>query len=123
MKITRTLTFLTIATLVVACSSSHGTDEEYWFAKGERFGSLGYSYDNDKLTLLKEKVPFDEAAYLSGYEKGKEEFCDPYQAFEKGMQGQQYQGQCEGMKHEALIEADWRRGWDAFIGADFYKFR
>lgn len=121
MKITKTFIILAIGTLATACSSSPKTNAEYWFAKGERFGSLGYAYDNDRLTAIKDKAPFDEAAYSAGYKKGKEEYCDPFRAFEKGMQGLQYKGQCEGMRHEEMIEADWRRGWDAFLGSDPYK--
>lgn len=106
-----------------ACSSSPKTASEYWMGQGERFGSNGYSYQNDTIEMLKLKVPFDEEAYKSGYELGKKEYCDPFKAFEKGIQGLKYTDQCRGQPQEVMIKAEWQRGWDAFIGADFYRFR
>ena len=112
-----------IAFSLVACSSSPKTASEFWYGQGERFGSRGYAIDNDSLVDIQEKVGFDESAYLAGYEKGKSEFCDPYKAFEKGIKGTRYTEQCADMPQEVMIKAEWQRGWDAFIGADFYKFR
>lgn len=105
-----------------ACSSTPKTAEEFWLGQGERFGSHGYAFDNASLPDIKEKVPFDENAYKEGYEKGKLEYCDPYKAFEKGIKGTRYTGQCEGMLQDVMVEVEWRRGFDAFMGADFYKF-
>lgn len=104
-----------------ACSSTPQTPEEYWFSQGERFGANGYQYDNHVLANLKEKTPFDEASYKQGYESGKAEYCDPFKAFEKGIQGIRYTDQCVGQPEEVMIKAEWQRGWDAFIGADFYR--
>jgi hypothetical protein len=106
-----------------ACTSQPKTGSEFWYGQGERFGSHGYSIDNDALTDIKDKVEFDESAYLAGYEKGKAEYCDPYKAFEKGIKGTRYTDQCLGMPQETMIKAEWQRGWDAFIGADFYRVR
>ncbi|GLR07041.1 DUF2799 domain-containing protein [Vibrio hyugaensis] len=105
-----------------ACTSSPRTPAEYWYGQGERFGSNGYQYDNDVLANLKEKKPFDEVSYKKGYEAGKAEYCDPFKAFEKGIQGVRYTDQCSGQDQEVMIKAEWQRGWDAFIGSDFYKF-
>ncbi|CAE6889907.1 DUF2799 domain-containing protein [Vibrio sp. B1FLJ16] len=107
---------------ITACSSSPKTASEYWYGQGERFGANGYQYDNEILATLKESVTFDEQAYGHGYEAGKAEYCDPFKAFEKGIQGVRYNGQCVGQPQEIMIKAEWQRGWDAFIGSDFYKF-
>ena len=45
-----------------------------------------------------------------------------FKAFEKGIQGTRYTDQCAGQPQEVMIKAEWQRGWDAFIGSDFYKF-
>lgn len=105
-----------------ACSTAPKTPAEYWYGQGERFGSNGYRYDNDVLANLKESVSFDEASYKAGYEAGKAEYCDPFKAFEKGIQGTRYTDQCADQPQEVMIKAEWQRGWDAFIGSDFYKF-
>ncbi len=119
----RKMLIITLVSLfITACSSSPKTAEEYWYGQGERFGANGYQYDNDTLTALKESVSFDEQAYKSGYEVGKREYCDPFRAFEKGVQGIRYQGQCEDQPQEVMIKAEWQRGWETFIGSDFYKF-
>ncbi|BDR14238.1 DUF2799 domain-containing protein [Vibrio sp. STUT-A11] len=105
-----------------ACSSNPKTVEEYWYGQGERFGANGYSYENEILTTLKESVTFDQQSYKNGYEAGKAEYCDPFRAFDKGIKGIRYNGQCSGQPEEVMIKAEWQRGWDAFIGSDFYKF-
>lgn len=104
-----------------ACSSNPKTAEEYWYGQGERFGANGYTYDNGILATLKESVAFDEQSYKNGYKAGKAEYCDPFKAFEKGRQGIRYDGQCSGQPQETMIKAEWQRGWEAFIGSDFYK--
>ncbi|WP_286294359.1 DUF2799 domain-containing protein [Vibrio apostichopi] len=106
-----------------ACSSSPQTASEFWYGQGERFGANGHVVDNDALVDIKKKVPFDESSYQEGYAKGKLEYCDPFRAFEKGIQGTRYDGQCIGMPQEVMTKAEWQRGWDAFIGADFYRVR
>ncbi len=106
--------------MLVACTSTPKTASEYWFGLGERLGSLGYSESITEINKYKEKVPFDELAYQKGYAKGKADYCDPSQAFNKGIGGIRYTGQCEGFSQESMIESEWRRGWEAFIGADFY---
>ncbi|MGP8306554.1 DUF2799 domain-containing protein [Vibrio sp. YIC-376] len=105
-----------------ACSNGPKTAEEYWFGQGERFGANGYQYNNDILPQLKETVAFDEASYKRGYDAGKAAYCDPFKAFEKGVQGVRYDDQCADQPQETMIKAEWQRGWDAFIGSDFYKF-
>ncbi|MEL7292741.1 MAG: DUF2799 domain-containing protein [Pseudomonadota bacterium] len=106
-----------------ACSSSPKTPSDYWMGQGERVGAAGYAYKNIVIENLKTNVPFDEEAYKKGYESGKRKYCDPFKAFEKGMQGVKYTGQCLEYPQEAMIKAEWQRGWDAFIGADFYRQR
>ncbi|MEF1174653.1 DUF2799 domain-containing protein [Vibrio sinaloensis] len=105
-----------------ACTSQPKTAAEYWYGQGERFGSRGGQYDNDVLADLKEKVSFDQVAYESGYKAGKEIYCDPFKAFEKGIAGTRYTNQCDGQPQEVMIKAEWQRGWDAFLGGDFYKY-
>ncbi|MDV6253137.1 DUF2799 domain-containing protein [Vibrio sp. EA2] len=104
-----------------ACSANPKSAEDYWYGQGERFGANGYQYDNDILTTLKESVAFDEPSYKRGYKAGKAEYCDPFKAFEKGIQGIRYNGQCSDHPQEVMIKAEWQRGWEAFIGSDFYK--
>lgn len=105
--------------LLTACSSSPKTAEEYWFGQGERFGSRGYNVETDTLESIKEKVPFSETAYLNGYKKGINDYCDPFQAFNKGVSGVRYTGQCDSQKEVIMIKAEWERGWQAFIAWDF----
>ncbi len=116
-----TLVSLVLLTLQ-ACSSALKTDAEYWYGQGELFGVNGYQYDNGILSTLKKSVAFDEPSYKSGYEAGKAVYCDPFKAFEKGIQGVRYNAQCADHPQEVMIKAEWQRGWDAFIGSDFYKF-
>lgn len=106
--------------MLVACTTNPKTVSEYWYGLGERLGNLGYSDDIEELNRYKEQIPFDEKAFQEGYTKGKAKYCEPSQAFNKGISGIRYTGQCEGSSQEAMIESEWRRGWDAFIGADFY---
>lgn len=105
-----------------ACSSGPKTAAEYWYGQGERFGANGYRYDNDIVNTLKMSVAFDEESYKNGYQAGKAEYCDPFRAFDKGIQGIRYEDQCTGQPQEIMIKSEWQRGWDAFIGSDFYKF-
>ena len=113
---------LFVLSTLQACASSPKTAEEFWYGQGERFGASGYQYDNNVLANLKKKASFDQASYKKGYEAGKAEFYDPFTAFSKGVQGIRYTGQCSGQPQEVMIKAEWQRGWDAFIGSDFYKF-
>jgi len=96
--------------------------DEYWYGQGYRFGFAGYDADNRFLENIKEKVPFHKGQYQRGYTAGKLEYCDPYKAFEKGISGTLYLGQCEGHKQQVMIEAEWQRGWDAFVGRDFFPW-
>jgi len=109
--------------MLSACSQTPRTSSEFWYGQGERFGLHGFAIDNDSLESIKQKVPFDENSYKEGYAKGKMKYCDPYSAFEKGIRGVRYVDQCADMPQEDLLKAEWQRGWDAFIGADFYNFR
>ncbi|MCG9631555.1 DUF2799 domain-containing protein [Vibrio sp. Isolate30] len=119
----RIISTLMFTLVLSACSQTPKTAAEFWYGQGERFGLHGYAINNDSLESVKEKVPFDEDAYKEGYLKGKAEYCDPFKAFEKGIRGTRYTGQCEGMPNEDMLKAEWQRGWDTFIGADFYRFR
>ena len=104
--------------LLVACSIQPQTEAEYWFGQGERFGSAGMSIDNYVLEQMKQQRPFDEASYIQGYQQGKLSYCDPYKAFEKGIQGKRYDEQCAEMPQEVMIKAEWQRGYDAFMNLD-----
>lgn len=108
-----------LSILLTACVSEPKTAKEYWFGQGERFGSRGYSLETDGLESMKEKVPFNEAAYIEGYKKGIDSYCDPFQAFNKGISGIRYTGQCDSQKEVIMIKAEWERGWQAFIAWDF----
>lgn len=112
-----------VVSILVGCTSSYQTNSDYWLGQGERLGRNGYPAESNLLLELKEKVPFDEHAYLAGYKKGKKEYCDPYRAFEKGVQGKRYQDQCLGMPQEIIIKTEWNRGWEVFIGASFPKLK
>ncbi len=118
----RVLFIVLILLALQACVSRSKTVAEYWYGQGVRFGANGYRYDNAILPTLKKSVAFDEESYKSGYRVGKAEYCDPFKAFEKGIQGIHYNGQCEGQPQEVMLKAEWQRGWDAFVGSDFYKF-
>ncbi|USD64586.1 DUF2799 domain-containing protein [Vibrio sp. SCSIO 43136] len=115
------LVVLSIA--LVGCTAQVKSPEEFWFGQGYRFGSAGYDQENSFLANIKERVPFDQKSYLAGYKKGLSEYCDPFEAFAKGRQGTLYTGQCDGHEQEIQIKADWQRGWDAFVGQDFFPSR
>ncbi|ASM95603.1 DUF2799 domain-containing protein [Vibrio vulnificus] len=117
------LAALCFIALAGCTSSTPMTSEEFWFNQGYRFGVHGYQQESESLSAIKEKVPFEQNAYMQGYEKGKKEYCDPFHAFEKGIRGIRYTGQCSEYANEAMIKAEWQRGWDTFLGADFYRFR
>ncbi|MDD9154817.1 DUF2799 domain-containing protein [Aliivibrio sp. S4TY2] len=108
-----------LSILLTSCATVPTTPKEYWFGQGERFGSRGYSIETDALESMKEKVPFDEVAYLEGYKKGINIYCDPFQAFSKGVSGIRYTGQCDSQKEVIMIKAEWERGWQSFIAWDF----
>lgn len=110
--------FLLLPLLLSACSSPPKTAEEYWFGQGERFGSRGYNIETDSLEKMKEKIPFNQAAYSEGYKKGINDYCDPFQAFNKGISGVRYVGQCDSQKEIVMIKAEWERGWQAFLAWD-----
>jgi len=118
-----TVLALMSAVLLSACATQPKTAEEFWFGQGERFGSNGYQLENSHLDRIKEKVPFEQQAYIDGYKKGKLSYCDPNHAFEKGIQGKRYEGQCDDFPDPVRVRAEWQRGWDAFIGMDFYRHR
>ncbi len=107
-----------VSAFLAGCSSLPMTLQEYWFGQGERFGSAGMSIDNYVLEQMKQQRPFDEASYIQGYQKGKLSYCDPYKAFEKGIQGKRYDEQCVEMPQEVMIKAEWQRGYDAFMNLD-----
>ncbi|MEH0687708.1 DUF2799 domain-containing protein [Vibrio cholerae] len=115
--------FFFILIILGGCSASTNTEADFWYRQGVRFGQAGYTIEPSVLEEIKSKVPFDEIAYLEGYKIGKSKYCDPFKAFEKGVSGIRYDGQCKGIDNELLIKTEWQRGWDAFIGADFYRVR
>ncbi|SON49294.1 DUF2799 domain-containing protein [Vibrio tapetis] len=110
-----------VLVVVAGCSTKTLTADEYWYGQGYRFGMAGYDSDNRLLANLKDKVPFQSENYMQGYTDGKLEYCDPFSAFEKGISGTLYTGQCDGHKQQVMIEAEWQRGWDAFVGSDFFR--
>ncbi|MEZ8193599.1 DUF2799 domain-containing protein [Vibrio cortegadensis] len=106
---------------MTACAKNVQTDDEFWFSQGERLGRSGYGVESDILDRIKAKVPFQITPYSLGYQKGLLEYCNPYNAFAKGISGIRYNGKCEDHEQAVMIKVEWQRGWDAFIGADFYK--
>lgn len=119
----RLFIFITLSGSLTACSIQKQTLEEYWYGQGERLGRNGYQYNSETLKILKEKTPFKEIAYKEGYETGWQEFCDPYRAFEKGVQGKLYVAQCDGHPKEIMIKADWERGWQAFVSGEIFSVK
>lgn len=101
-----------------ACTTSYQTAEAFWLSQGERLGSRGYSIDSSALETMKEKVPFKKEAYIEGYKKGLNVYCDPFQAFNKGISGVRYTGQCDNQKEAIMIKVEWQRGWEAFLSHD-----
>ncbi|MCF7354368.1 DUF2799 domain-containing protein [Vibrio sp. CK2-1] len=109
--------------LLASCTNKPVSPEDFWYGQGYRFGSNGYDFDNSQLPSLKEKVKFDEDSYQKGYLDGKKVYCDPDQAFNKGISGEKYTGQCDDSPQDVRIRVEWQRGWDAFIGADMIRVR
>ncbi|MGV2987503.1 DUF2799 domain-containing protein [Vibrio sp. E150_011] len=115
MKLTK-LKLCIVSLLLTACTSEPITVEQYWYKKGQRIGEVGIQDYGSSIEHFEKKGDFNESAFHKGYSYGKSLFCDPFQAFDKGLSGRKYSNQCEGVRNELLIRAEWQRGWQVFIG-------
>ncbi|WP_105902493.1 DUF2799 domain-containing protein [Vibrio gangliei] len=105
---------------ILGCAHSVPTTEEYWYKQGFMLGVRGQFIDHAKLLIFKEDKQFDNQSYHRGYVDGKSDFCDPEQAFNKGISGIKYSDQCDEFSQHVRIKAEWQRGWEAFISMGLF---
>lgn len=106
------LVVLAVSLLVVACSSS---DSE--LAKNGDWHGIGFSDGINgrharSFNDLQKIGQANQADYDQGYVEGVEEYCNPNFAYQIGLNGQYYEGVCEGTEEAQRFRMEWQRGWN-----------
>ncbi|WP_099610667.1 DUF2799 domain-containing protein [Vibrio fujianensis] len=63
---------------------------------------------------LSEVGPVKHNDYEKGYLEGITEYCNPNFAYQMGVNGQYYEGVCEGTEQAQKFRMEWQRGWNEY---------
>ncbi len=83
-----------------------------WYQIGYQDGMTGHSQRSYK--TLSKLGDVEESEYEHGYSEGIAEYCNPNFAYQIGLNGQFYEGVCEGMEHAQRFRMEWQRGWNEY---------
>ncbi|MBI2380839.1 MAG: DUF2799 domain-containing protein [Gammaproteobacteria bacterium] len=103
--------FLLAALLLSGCAgriSDTTCQTKDWRALGFRDASRGLLSRLKDIQAACPAYPVDGNEYRLGFDEGLDEFCSLDRAFEFGMRGGDYQGQCPGAMHRLFL-----RGYEA----------
>ncbi|MGF1758248.1 DUF2799 domain-containing protein [Photobacterium sagamiensis] len=87
-----------------------------WQQIGILDGQAGnYQKAKPELTKLNalSKAAYEE--YKQGYFKGIEQFCQPAESYQRGMDGLMYNGQCANTQQEDITVQQWNEGYEYYV--------
>jgi len=95
-----------------AASDSELAKSGDWYQIGYQDGVIGHSQRSYK--VLSELGDVQESDYENGYSVGINEYCNPDFAYQIGVNGQYYEGVCEGTDNAQKFRMEWQRGWNEY---------
>ena len=106
--------------LLIGCSNQAQltalAEQNDWQQIGEIDGQSGH-YQRGEVELA-ELSSLSEGAYYQykvGYLAGIENYCQPDRAFQHGLDGNLYRGQCANTGNEAQAIEQWKQGYDTYM--------
>ena len=108
-----------IGSILIGCSGiseqAQLAQKNDWHEVGVIDGELGhYQRSMPELEQLNSLTSLAYEDYKKGYIIGLEKFCSPDYAYEHGIDGVEYQGQCKNTAHEELAVQRWSEGYQSF---------
>lgn len=83
-----------------------------WYQIGYNDGIAGLlQRSNSSLSKL---GMVNQSEYDQGYMKGVDKYCNPNFAYQIGLNGQYYEGICDGLKDGNKFRMEWQRGWEQY---------
>ncbi|AMF93616.1 DUF2799 domain-containing protein [Vibrio fluvialis] len=95
-----------------AASDSELAKQGDWYQIGYKDGATGHTQRSNK--ALAELGQANQADYNQGYVEGVNEYCNPNFAYQMGVNGQYYEGVCEGTEQAQKFRMEWQRGWNEY---------
>ncbi|MDW6016206.1 DUF2799 domain-containing protein [Vibrio plantisponsor] len=109
----KTITVVMVLGLLgCAATDSELAKEGNWYQIGYQDGMVGHSQRSYK--ILSELGDVQESDYENGYSQGITEYCNPNVAYQIGVNGQYYEGVCEGTDQAQRFRMEWQRGWNEY---------
>jgi len=108
-----------VGSILIGCSGlpeqAQLAQKNEWYDVGILDGKLGH-YQRAKFELKQLNVLTNSAyeEYKKGYAIGLEKFCSPDYAYEHGIDGVEYQGQCANTAQEEVAIQRWSEGYQSF---------
>lgn len=111
--------FILTSLLLLGCSNNEKlvnlAQQDQWEQVGFIDGNSGhYQRGKPELEKLSMLTNNDYETYKKGYTEGVNLFCQPQRAYQHGLDGQEYQGQCVNTSEERLIIEEWQKGYDIY---------
>ncbi|MCG3730059.1 DUF2799 domain-containing protein [Vibrio cincinnatiensis] len=100
--------------VLMGCVASENdlAEQGNWHQIGYNDGIAGYT--SRSYQALSELGPVKHNDYESGYLEGIAEYCNPNFAYQMGVNGQYYEGVCEGTDQAQKFRMEWQRGWNEY---------
>ncbi len=95
-----------------AASDSELAQKGDWYQIGYQDGATGHTQRSRK--TLSQLGDVKESDYENGYTDGISEYCNPNAAYQIGLNGQYYEGVCEGTEQAQKFRMEWQRGWNEY---------
>ncbi|QXO17900.1 MULTISPECIES: DUF2799 domain-containing protein [Vibrio] len=106
------LMLVTIGLWGCAATESELAAQGNWYQIGYNDGIAGHTQRAYK--KLAELGSASQSDYHQGYLDGVSEYCNPDFAYQMGVNGQYYEGVCEGTKQAQRFRMEWQRGWNEY---------
>jgi hypothetical protein len=83
-----------------------------WYQIGYNDGIAGLLQRSN--SSLSELGVVNQSEYDQGYMDGVDKYCNPNFAYQIGLNGQYYEGICDGLKGGNRFRMEWKRGWEQY---------
>lgn len=119
----RLVTIIAAPLLLAACAGLDSTaslvEDNNWIQLGQQDGLRGVPQRSPKeINALAAKYDASKISYNNyeeGYLAGIDRYCNPSQAYQIGLDGNQYFGVCESHVDGQRFRMEWRRGYDNYL--------
>ncbi|PSW20824.1 DUF2799 domain-containing protein [Photobacterium sanctipauli] len=90
--------------------------QDQWEQLGFNDGARGkHQRSATELTFLTVVDQDQVEKYNNGFVRGNAQFCNLDTAYENGLYGKKYQGQCFDYEHEPELVSAWHKGYERYV--------